>query len=87
MQRLSKLQAPALAGVVREKSTRGAIAEIKNCMYDGATMIDLHLSCLEDVCLESLQRIINSTKLPVLALNYNTAFHGEKAGFSEEEII
>lgn len=45
-QKLSQLGAPALAGVVKEKRIRGAIAEIKNCFYDGATMIDLHLPCL-----------------------------------------
>ena len=87
MQRLSKLQAPALAGVVREKSTRGAIAEIKNCMYDGATMIDLHLSCLEDTSVESLKSIIASSVLPVLALNYNGTYDWENAGFSEEERV
>ena len=47
MKILSKLQAPAIAGVIREKTAKAAIAEIKNCMYDGADMIDLHMSCLE----------------------------------------
>ena len=47
MKVLSKLQAPAIAGVIREKTAKTAIAEIKNCMYDGADMIDLHMSCLE----------------------------------------
>ena len=46
--RLSQLKAPAIAGVIREKTITATIAEIKNCMYDGADMIDLHLSCLED---------------------------------------
>ena len=73
-QKLSQLAAPALAGVVREKSIRGAMAEIMNCMYDGATMIDLHLSCLEATDVESLKNIITSTKLPVLALNYNNTY-------------
>ena len=45
-QKLSQLTAPALAGVVKEKSAQAAIAEINNCVYDGADMIDLHLSCL-----------------------------------------
>ena len=35
MKVLSKLQAPAIAGVIREKNAKDAIAEIKNCMYDG----------------------------------------------------
>lgn len=87
MQKLSKLHTPALAGVVREKNIRGAIAEIKNCKYDGATMIDLHMSCLEDTSVESLKKIISSSALPVLALNYNSTYTWENAGFSEEERV
>ena len=69
---LSKLTAPALAGVVREKSVNAALAEIKNCLYDGATMIDLHLSCLEVCDVDSLAKIMAGSKLPVLALHYPT---------------
>ena len=83
-QKLSQLPSPALAGVVREKSIVGAIAEIKSCLYDGATMIDLHMSCLESTDVESLRRIINSSKLPVLALNYNNTCDWADAGFDEE---
>ena len=85
--KLSQLPAPALAGVIREKSVQGAIGEIRNCMYDGADMIDLHMSCLEDSGIQSLKRIIASTKLPVLALNYNSTYNWEAAGLSEEERI
>ena len=60
-EKLSKLSSPALAGVVREKSTNAAIAEIQNCIYDGATMIDLHLSCLEQTDTESLARIMQAS--------------------------
>lgn len=87
MRRLSSLEAPALAGVIREKSVRGAVAEIKNCMYDGADMIDLHMSCLEKSDVETLRKIIQSTRLPVLALNYNNTYEWESAGLSEEERI
>lgn len=83
-QKLSKLQSPALAGVVREKTVRGAIAEIKNCMYDGATMIDLHLSCLADTNVDSLKKIMDASKLPVLALNYNTTYAWMDAGYTED---
>ena len=85
MSRLSKLPAPVLAGVVKEKTVRAAIAEIKNCMYDGAGMIDLHMSCLEKTDTDTLRGIISASKLPVLALNYNTAYDWSDAGFSEEE--
>ena len=82
--KISKLPAPVLAGVVREKTRASAIAEIKNCLYDGAGMIDLHISCLENADTYTLRAIISSSKLPVLALNYNKTCNWEDAGFSEE---
>jgi hypothetical protein len=85
MKRLSSLEAPALAGVVREKTARAAIAEIKNCYLHGAQMIDLHLSCLEDRSEESLRSIIGSSPLPVLALNYASAYNWSPVPFTEEE--
>ncbi|MBQ8357667.1 MAG: type I 3-dehydroquinate dehydratase [Clostridia bacterium] len=84
---LSSLPAPALAGVVKGKSVSGAIAEIKNCMYDGATMIDLHLPCLESTDVESLKKIVKASKLPILALNYNKSYDGSDAGLTEEERV
>ena len=83
--KISKIPAPALAGVIREKSAGSVIAEIKNCMYDGADMIDLHLSCLEDVRSDSLKAIISASKLPVLALNYNRNYEWGDCGLSEAE--
>jgi len=87
MKVLSVLKTPVIAGVVREKTDRLAIAEIKNCMYDGADMIDLHMSCLENSDKNTLERIIQSSKLPVLALNYNSRCDFSDAGFSEEERV
>ncbi len=87
MVKISQLTSPALAGVIREKSVRGAIAQIKNCMCDGAAMIDLHMSCLEETDTESLKKIISSTDLPILALNYNNTYEWQGAGFSEEERV
>ena len=84
-QKLSQLNAPALAGVVKEKSAKAAIAEINNCIYDGADMIDLHLSCLENTEINELKKIITFSKLPVLALNYNTTYEGKNAGYSEDD--
>lgn len=83
--KLSKLKAPAIAGVVKEKSVFGAIAEIKNCAFSGADMIDLHMSTLEKRDVDSLREIISSSRLPVLALNYNTTYERGDAGFSEDE--
>lgn len=84
-QSLANLPAPVLAGVIREKTAAAAIAEIKNCMYDGAGMIDLHLSCLECCDTDTLKRIVAASKLPILALNYNRTYSWQDAGFSEEE--
>ena len=86
-QKLSQLASPALAGVVREKSTRGAIAEIRNCFYDGATMIDLHLSCLDSTDEDALKSIVASSRLPLLALNYNKTYDWQPADLSEEERV
>ena len=85
--RLSQIPAPAVAGCVREKSTNAAIAEIKNCYYDGADMIDLHITCLEDMSIGNMKKIISSTRLPVLALNYNQRYDRTKMGMTEEERV
>ncbi len=87
MKRLSVLQAPALAGVIREQTAARAVAEIKNCVYDGADMIDLHLSCLEKDDIDTLRNIIGSSKLPILALNYNSTVDWQSRGFTEDERV
>lgn len=87
MKRLSTIPAPAVAGVIREKTTKAAIAEIKNCRLSGADMIDLHLSCLENRSPEELKKIISSTPLPILALNYNSRSDWSSLGLSEEERV
>jgi len=85
--KISTITAPAIAGVIREKTKQGAIAEIKNCIYDGADMIDLHMSCLEDSGEEYLKAIVDSCKLPILALNYNRDYYWKYTGFSEDERV
>ncbi len=85
MTKLSQLPAPVLAGVVRESEKAAAIAEMRNCFYDGAGMIDLHLSCLEQQDEESLRAVIATSKLPVLALNYNNRADWSDCGQTEEE--
>ena len=87
MRKISEITAPALAGVIREKTAASAIAEIKNCMYDGADMIDLHMSCFENTETNTLKSIINASKLPVIALNYNKKYDWSDCGFSEEERV
>ena len=84
---LSRLPAPVLAGVVREETAMAAIAEIKNCLVDGAGMIDLHMSCLQDSSTENIKKIIDASALPILALNYNRTGSWEDAGLTEEERV
>ncbi len=85
MVKLSQLESPVVAGVIREKTANSAIAEIKNCVYDGAGMIDLHMSCLDMRDENTLRQIIASSKLPVLALNYNKDVNWADRGFTEDE--
>ena len=85
MEKLSTICAPALAGVVREKTKERAIAEIKTFEQDGADMIDLHMSCLEDYSVENLREIIASSSLPILALNYNFTTDWKDVGLAEQE--
>lgn len=70
---------PMLIGVVRERTVRASLAEIRNCEYHGATGIDLHLSCLEkqERTVEKLQQIVQACRLPILALNYNQNYEYE----------
>lgn len=81
----AKNNSPMIVGVIRERTIRAAIAEIKNGEYHGATGFDLHLSCLNDELknAESIKKIINSTKKPILALNYNQTY--EYMGFETDE--
>ena len=55
------VQTPMLAGVVKEKTPETAISEILNYYQQGATGIDLHLSCLDEKYknVESIKRIID----------------------------
>ena len=87
MIKLSQIPAPAIAGVIRKSTTLGAIAEMKNCYFDGAQMIDLHLSCLDNRDEKTLKTIISSSKLPILALNYNRTVDWKSREFTEEERI
>ena len=84
MKRLSEIHAPAIAGVVREKTEAAAIERIKSCCEKGADMIDLHLSCLENADEAIYARIIAASPVPVLALNYNSKRDWSDAGFDEE---
>lgn len=85
----AKVTSPILAGVIKEKTPDDAIAAIRNCEYKGATGIDLHLSCLDSQYQneDSIKKIIDATRLPVLALNYNLSYDGSFYEAPEEERI
>ena len=82
--KLSEIEAPAVAGVVREATEAAAKARIKRCIENGADMIDLHLSCIENADEATYARIIAASTVPVLALNYNLKRDWSDAGFDEE---
>lgn len=85
--KISELPAPALAGVVKAKTARGAIAEIRNCAHSGATMIDLHLPLLDDSGEEALRKIVSSYPIPILALNYRSCPEGvDEEAFEAERV-
>lgn len=66
-------------GVIRQRTMRAAIADIKNCEMHGADGVDLHLSCLDDEFknVESLRQIIQNTKVPMLGLNYSQTYDNQ----------
>lgn len=78
---------PILAAVIRERTPRDAIAEIKNYAINGAQVADLHLSCLDEQYrnIECISQIVNQSSLPILGLNYNQAPDWTVTETSEEE--
>ena len=72
-------KSPMVIGVIRQRTVRAAIADIKNCEMHGADGVDLHLSCLEDEFknVESIRQIIRNTKVPMLGLNYSTTYDNQ----------
>lgn len=83
----TNVNTPMLAGVIKERNPANAIAQIKNCEYHGATGIDLHLSCFDDEfkTVDSIKTIVNSSRLPILALNYNLSYDKGFYESTEEE--
>jgi 3-dehydroquinate dehydratase len=78
-----------LAGVIRERSLKAAIAAIRNGEINGATAFDLHLSCLDEEYKnpDSIREIVSSTDKPMLALNYNQRYDWSSFYTSEEERV
>ncbi|MBQ9784912.1 MAG: type I 3-dehydroquinate dehydratase [Clostridia bacterium] len=91
MERLSFANAPSplLIGVVRRRTADEAIRDIEASETNGATAIDLHLSCLEESAqtVGELSRIIRAAKTPTLSLNYNQRYDWESFETTEEERV
>ncbi len=68
---------PMIVGVIRQRTARDAIAEIKNGEARGARGFDLHLDALDEEFrnVESIKQIVDSTDKPVLALTYNNGYY------------
>jgi len=69
---------PMIVGVIRERTPRDAIAEIKNGEVNGARGFDLHLDALdaEYRTKDAIAQIVQATDKPILALNYNNGYYG-----------
>ena len=77
---------PMLAGVIKERTPIAAMSRIRTCEYQGATGIDLHLSCLTDEfkTVEHIKTIVDDARIPILALNYNLSYDEGFYNDSEE---
>lgn len=77
---------PMIVGVIKQRTPKEAIAEIKNGEVNGARGFDLHLACLDEEYrnVESIRQIVNATDKPILALNYNNGYFGN-LNMTEEE--
>ena len=77
---------PMIVGVIKQRTVRDAIAEIKNGEMRGARGFDLHLAVLDEEFrnVESIKQIVDATDKPILALNYNNGYFGD-LGMNEEE--
>ena len=85
--RFSASNTPLLAGVVKERTPEAAIEKIRYFEENGATAIDLHLSCFDDEykTVEHIKRIVDSTDLPMLGLNYSRRYDWTEIEETEEE--
>lgn len=85
--RFSSSKVPLLAGVVKERTVKTALDKIHYFEENGATAIDLHLSCLDDEykTVEGIKQIVDGTSLPILALNYSRRYDWTEIDESEED--
>lgn len=80
--------APMIVGVIRQRTPRAAIAEIKNGEVSGARGFDLHLDALDEEFRDekSIRSIVESTDRPILALNYKNGYDGPLTMTEEQRV-
>ena len=85
--RFSASNTPLLAGVVKERTPEDAIKKIRYFEENGATAIDLHLSCLENEYkgVDEIKKIVDCTHLSILGLNYSRRYDWTEIEETEEE--
>jgi len=85
----AKQEGPLVVDVIKERTVRECIAAMRNGEYAGAMGHDLHISCINEAerTEEKLRSIIEASRRPVLALNYNGTAEGTYFTTTEEERI
>lgn len=85
--RFSASNTPLIIGVVKERTSRDALNKIRYFEENGATAIDLHLSCLDDEykAVDAIKQIVDGTSLPILGLNYSRRYDWTEIVESEED--
>ena len=85
--RFSDSAKPLIVGVVKERTPTDALAKIRDYRENGATAIDLHLSCLEKEykTVTAMKTIADGTDLPILALNYSRRYDWTEIAENEED--
>ena len=85
--RFSASNVPLIIGVVKERNPQSALLKIKEYQDNGATAIDLHLSCLDNEykTVSAIKEIVDGTPLPIMALNYSRNYQWEEIPETEDE--
>ena len=78
---------PLIIGVVKERTPKDALEKMRYFEENGATALDLHLSCLDEEyqTVDAMKPIADGTDLPILALNYARRYDWTEIEQTEEE--
>lgn len=78
---------PLIIGVVKERTPQDALNKMRYFEENGATALDLHLSCLDEEyqTVDGMKVIADGTQLPILALNYARRYDWTEIEQTEDE--